>query len=179
VALIETVLTQIERWAPWLLRLWRSIFGKNRRRAEPTELVRIVPNDRQSWWASGAKIGDKPATQVMSQWFVTNRTEFNVRIVKVEFTRQFPRRWIVWPLRRPKQVTPAMTFDLVIDHHGAGDFLPPRGHADFHATFFPLCDTLAENDLLTGTTTFVDHLGNEYEHRTTFKNVKVRHLGDE
>ncbi len=176
---IETVLAQIEHWAPWLLRLWRSIFGGERRRREPTELLRIVPNDRQSWWSSPASVSGKPAIQVMSQWFVTNRTDFNVRIVKVRFTRWFPRLWIVWPLRRPKQVTQAMTFDFVVGHRGAGDSLPPSGHADFHATFFPLGEGLAESDLLVGVTTFVDHLGNEYEHKTTFKNVKIRHLGDE
>src|SRR5262249_16440641 len=123
-------------------------------------------------------IGDKPAIQVMTQWFVTNRADFNVRIVKARFTRLFSRRWIVWPLQRPKQVTQATTLLLFVRHRRTGDVLPTQGHADFHAAFYVLeNDLVAEDQTLVGATTFVDHLGNEYSHATRLRNAKIRHLG--
>jgi hypothetical protein len=176
------VIAALEKWVPGLLNLWRSIrriLRPDRQRGEPTELLRIVPNYQDTWWAEGAKIGDLPAIQIHSQWFVTNRTDFNVKIVSVRFTRSFRRRWIVWPFRRPRQVTPAMTFGFFVNHKSVGDALPPHGHADFDAGIFPLGDSPAEGETIVGRTTFVDHLGHEYEHTTRIKNVRRRHLGDE
>jgi len=175
------MLAHVEHWVPWLLRFWKWITRRRPpKRREPTELLRIVSNEGQTWWSAPASIGGKPAIQVLTQWFVTNQTDFNVRLVKARFTRYFPRPWIIWPLRRPKQVTHSTDVGFMVDYHGIGDALPARTHADMRAGFFPLGDAPADiHQLLVGVTTFVDHLGNEYHHTTKIRHVQVRHVGDE
>jgi hypothetical protein len=159
-----TILTQVKNWGPWLVRQIGALLRGMRIRTR--ENLRIVPNDRENRWVGLGSYDGHPAMQVLSHWFVTNLSPGDERIIKVRFTRRLRRvHW--WSLRGPRQVTEAITFDFVIGNRGAGQVIRSHDHLDLHAMFF-VKDPLPEGHPLRGLTTFVDHLGEEYEHRTTY-----------
>ncbi len=52
----------------------------------PKKTIKIINRDNSNWWSEGTK-GNKPAMQVVGDWYLTNITDNEVLICRVEVNK--------------------------------------------------------------------------------------------
>lgn len=125
----------------------------------PRETIRIVANERESFWANGGSVAGKPATQVEARFVATNIVNTPVQILQAR-------------IRSPK-TTAAMILVRHPDKNIYGDYaLLPRVPTPGSASFFlepPIRKQKGEDFI--ATIVLTDNLGNEHPKKLTFRSV--------
>ena len=118
----------------------------------------ILPRRAKSWWYMG-KVGDHPAMQIASHWYVTNRSDYPVLLVDV------------W-LRRPKVEGVAR----VANESGlfsTSFAIPPRSTVNVIADFWVFPPVREDGEEFKATAVFRDQFGKKHKaKRARFRGEK-------
>lgn len=107
-ASVDSILGRLGALFPWLRdRLDRPV---------------IVPSQQRNWWHMGRTGDGKPSMQIVTYWYVTNRTDQPVNILNAYITK-------------PRSEGMVMTKDTCSDYHGSYP-VPPNATTDLHADFW-------------------------------------------
>ena len=107
-ASVDSILGRLGTLFPWLRdRLDRPV---------------IVPSQRRNWWYMGRTGDGKPSMQIVTYWYVTNRTDQPVNILNAYITK-------------PRSEGMVMTKDTCSNYHGSYP-VPPNSTTDLHADFW-------------------------------------------
>ena len=116
----------------------------------------ILPHAQQPWWHMGRTGYDKPSMQIVTYWYVTNRTDKPVNILNAY-------------IKRPRLQGMVMTNDTRSAYHGSYA-VPPRATTDLHASFDCAPPFRKEGKTITIDIVFVDQNGQ----RRTVRNVAIK-----
>lgn len=116
----------------------------------------IIPHQRSNWWHMG-KTGDQnPAMQIVSYWYVTNRTGQPVNILNAY-------------IKKPRTQGHVMLADVHSAYHGSYP-VPPHMTIDLHADFWVQPPFRKDGKDFKVDIIFVD----QYGHKRTVKNVEFK-----
>ena len=106
--LIDSLLGKLGSVFPWL-RSWLD---------RPI----ILPHAQRNWWHMGQTGEQKPSMQIVTYWYVTNRTDRPINILNAY-------------IKRPRWQGMVMTKDVRSDYHGSYP-VPPNMTTDLDASFY-------------------------------------------
>jgi hypothetical protein len=128
---------------------WLNIWARLRSKAHvPSETIRVVQNPNGSWWASGAKVEDKPVLQVAFYGHITEVSGLPVRVVRSEIPK---------PLTAGARVSIGKGYDC-----RRSQVLGPNESADLHADFFVDTPPPKAGTPWRSSVVFVDQYGNRH-----------------
>lgn len=133
-------------WRQFLMRLWAAVRSKP---FVPSETIRVVQNLNGSWWAAGAKLGDKSLLQVVFYGHVTEISGRPVRVLRSEI---------------PNPPTVGDMVSLGDGYDGRRpQVLEPHESAEIHTSFFvdtapPKAGTPWKSSVV-----FIDQYGNRHK----------------
>ena len=113
----------------------------------------IVPHQRQNWWHMGKTGEQQPAMQVVSYWYVTNQSEYPVKVLNAY-------------IKHPETFGHVSTKDVNSQYHGSYP-VPANTTTDLHADFWIHPPIKKEGKNLVLDIVFVD----QYGQKRTKKNV--------
>jgi hypothetical protein len=128
---------------------WQNIWARLRSRPlVPSETIRVVQNQNGSWWAGGAKVGDKPVLQVAFYGHITEVSGSPVRVVRSEIPR---------PLTAGTVVSIGDGYDC-----RRSQVLEAHESADIHADFFVDTRPPKPGTIWKSSVVFIDQYGNRH-----------------
>jgi hypothetical protein len=116
----------------------------------------IVPSQQQNWWHMGRTGDGRPSMQIVTYWYVTNRTDRPISILNAY-------------IRKPRWQGMVMTKDTRSAYHGSYP-VPPHAITELHADFYGNPPFAKEGKTIRVDLVFVDQNGQ----KRTVRNVEIK-----
>ena len=116
----------------------------------------IIPSQRAHWWHMGKTGDQQPAMQIVSYWYITNRTDRPINILNAY-------------IKKPRTQGHVMIKDVHSAYHGSYS-VPPHTTTDLHADFWIQPPLRKEGKNLKVDIVFVD----QYGQKRTIRNVEFK-----